>query len=121
MPDVYVGGPPKDCQRLALLCFPDVISTYRVNTAEGERGGKHADVLPVELLLLLAFDQDLGEAVRDVFTRVHALLDSHDHCTIDFDKVVVELCGTSVGPVRKPLQRFNKIDKVRQGACDRHK
>ena len=84
-----------------------------MNAAERERSGQHADILPIELLLLLALDEHLGEAVRHVFASVHALLDGHDHRAVDLDEVVVKLGTASVGPVGKPLQRLNEVDKVR--------
>ena len=90
-----------------------------MNAAERERSGQHADVLPVELFLLLALDEHLGEAVRHVLASVHALLHSHHHRPVHLEEVVVKLCGASVGLAGKPLERFNKVHEVRERPYDR--
>ena len=88
-----------------------------MDATKRERRGEHADVLPVELLLLLTLDEDLGETMGHVFTGVHALLDRSYHRTVDLDEVVVELGGASVHFVGKPLKRFEEIDQVSEWTC----
>lgn len=72
---LYVGvlankgeEPLNDAGRLragiAISVSPSIVSStrnaYRVDTPEGEGSREHAHVLPVELLLLLTLNQDLG-------------------------------------------------------------
>ena len=85
-----------------------------MDPTEGERGRQHTYIFPIELLLLLLFDKNLGKTMGDVLARLDAILDGHDHGTIHLDEIVVQLARARVSLAWQPLQRLDEVHEVRQ-------
>ena len=71
-----------------------VIWPYGVNAAEREHGREHAQVFPVQLLLLLRQNERLDQTIRYVLPCVHPRFHSHDHGAVNFQDPVMELATT---------------------------
>jgi hypothetical protein len=71
-----------------------MVRPYGMDAAEGEHGREHAQVFPVQLLLLPRLEESLDKTVRDVLACVHADLHSHNHSAVDLYDAIMEPTAT---------------------------